>query len=233
MATEQNKTQAEIDQFNTMAGEWWDPDGPCAPLHALNPIRHKYIQKTLTLENASILDIGCGGGLLTEAMAKNKAHVIGIDAAEKCIAIAKAHAKESNLDIHYQITTAETFAQTHAAHFDAITCMELLEHVPDPLSLIQACATMLKPGGQLYLSTLNRTLKAYLFAIIGAEFVLKLLPKRTHHYDQFIRPSELALWLQQSQLQLVDLQGISYQPFCKQAQFSKDVAINYLAHAVK
>ena len=192
----------EISKFEAMAQKWWDPNSEFKPLHAINPLRLGYIADRAPLNGSSVLDIGCGGGLLTEAMAKEGARVTGIDMGEMPLQIAKLHLHESNLNIRYERSTAEDYALQHAGQFDVVTCLEMLEHVPDPSSVINACHTLLKPGGQLFLSTINRNPKSYLFAIIGAEYVLQLLPKGTHDFDKFIKPSELASAIRAESLDL-------------------------------
>lgn len=228
-----NIDTAEIAKFSAMAGQWWDLTGPCAPLHILNPCRLQFIQQYAQLANKTVLDVGCGAGILTESLAKNSAHVIGIDAGVDVIAAAQEHAAIKNVSVTYHATTIEDFLISHNEQFDIITCMELIEHVPNPSRLIADCAKLLKPGGQLFISTLNRTLKAYTFAIIGAEYVLNMLPKHTHDYKKFIRPAELAEMLKTVNMQLTDLKGIKFQPFTKTALLQDDLSVNYLAHAKK
>lgn len=226
-----NVSTEELDKFSPLADDWWDPKGPCRPLHAINPTRLQFISDRCELRSSQVLDIGCGGGILTEALARRGALVTGIDANTDLIKVARSHARDQKLDIRYESTLAENFATDHPQQFDVITCMELLEHVPDPQSLIQACATLLKPGGHCFFSTLNRTLKAYCLAIVGAEIVLKLLPRHTHDYEKFIRPSELKAVLENAGLKLQDLSGLYYNPILKQTRLTQDVSVNYLAHA--
>lgn len=226
-----NVSAQELDKFSHLANDWWDPNGPCRPLHAINPARLQFISDRCDLNSTQVLDIGCGGGILTEALARRGALVTGIDANVDLIEVARSHALDHKLNIHYESTLAENFATDHSKQFDVITCMELLEHVPDPNSLIQACAALLKPGGHCFFSTLNRTLKAYCLAIVGAEIVLKLLPRHTHEYEKFIRPSELKTALEQAGLKLQDLSGLYYNPILKQTRLTQDVSVNYLAHA--
>lgn len=232
-----NSSPAEIAQFEKLASSWWDTNGPCRPLHDLNPTRLEFITHHCTLSKKQVLDIGCGGGLLTESLYQQGAIVTGIDASEKLIDIAKTHAtltcSNNDSGIHYACTTAEDYATQYPAQFDVITCMELLEHVPDVQSLINAIATLLKPNGQLFLSTLNRTHKAYVLAILGAEYCLNLLPKGTHTYNQFIQPAELNHTLQNAGIVLQVLRGMRYNPLFKTATLSSDVSVNYLAYAVK
>lgn len=228
-----NYDTIEVDKFSALASSWWDKNGPCAPLHILNPCRLQFIQQNSVIANKNILDIGCGAGILTESLAHNNAKVTGIDASAAVIAAAQAHAAIANLDIIYKNITIEEFLTTDTTQFDIITCMELLEHVPDPRKLIADCAKLLKPGGKIFLSTINKTLRAYVLAIVGAEYVLNIVPKQTHDYNKFIRPSELADMLQYSGLKLKLLRGLQYKPFTKTARLSSDVRINYLAYAIK
>ena len=223
----------EVEKFNALAAQWWEPNGPCAPLHILNPCRLEFVQQYAQLQNQDILDIGCGAGILAESLASHGAKVTGLDASEDVIKAAQEHASPRNLNIKYFIKTAENYLHDFDHTFDIITCMELLEHVPNPAKLIQNCADLLKPGGQLFLSTLNRNPKSYALAIIGAEYLLNILPKQTHDYTKFIRPAELADMLRVAGLQLRDLAGINYQPFTKNASLTKDVSVNYIAYAVK
>lgn len=228
-----NINTSEITKFSSIANTWWDLNGPSAPLHAINPARLQFIQHFSQLESKRVLDVGCGAGILTESLAKLGAHAVGLDASEELIAVAQQHALNNNLVIDYQTSTIEDFAHDQQQEFDIITCMELLEHVPDPARLIHDCARLLKPGGQLFLSTLNRTPKAYGLAIIGAEYLLNILPKQTHDYTKFIRPDELDAALRAAKLKLTELSGISYKPFNKSAHLSKDISINYIALAAK
>jgi 2-polyprenyl-6-hydroxyphenyl methylase/3-demethylubiquinone-9 3-methyltransferase len=223
----------EVEKFDVLASQWWDPKGPCEPLHVLNPCRLQYLKKFADLENKTILDVGCGAGILSESLASNKAKVTGLDASNDLIQAAREHATQNKLEINYQALTIENYILNYEQQYDIITCMELLEHVPDPAKLIQDCARLLKPGGQLFVSTLNRNLKAYALAIIGAEYLLNILEKQTHDYKMFIRPAELAAMLRASKMQLQDLAGIDYQPFTKNATLSADVSVNYICYAVK
>lgn len=220
----------EIAKFERMAAQWWDPNGPCKPLHVINPVRVKYIEQITPIANKKIMDIGCGGGLLTEALAMLNAEVTGLDMSEEAINVAKSHAQKSNLKIHYHLNTAEAVAELQPAHYDIVTCMELLEHVPDPISLIKACAKLAKPDGHIFFSTINRNLKAYLFTIVGAEYLLKILPKGTHEYAKFIQPAELGDWARRSGLVTQQFKGISYNLLTKDFYLSDDISINYLAH---
>ena len=228
-----NFSQAELDKFNELAHRWWDPDGPQKALHALNPARLAYVAERVTLRDAAVLDVGCGGGLLSEAMAGQGARVTGIDLAPDLLKIARLHGLESGAAVDYQLTPVEALAAQSPATFDAITCMEMLEHVPDPASVLGACSTLLKPGGRLFVSTLNRTPAAFALAIVGAEYVARLLPKGTHQYRDFIKPSELAAWLRQAGMELEDVSGLMYEPWRNAARITRRTDINYLACACK
>lgn len=223
----------EINKFSALASKWWDPNGPCAPLHVLNKCRLQFIQMHTELNNKNVLDIGCGGGILAESLAGLKAKVSGVDASEAVIAEAKAHAAIKGLDIDYHAATIESLFESHKLHFDVITCMELLEHVPDPAKLIHDCVQLLKPGGKLFLSTLNRTLKAYALAIVGAEYIFNILPKQTHDYKKFITPAELENMLHITDMKLNVLKGVKYNPLTKSATIITDLSVNYLALATK
>ena len=231
--TTDNIDSAEIAKFSRISAHWWEPEGELKTLHAINPLRLSYINEKAALKNKTVLDIGCGGGLLTEAMAKMQATVTGIDMSEEALNVAKLHQQESGLQIEYLLTPAEKIAQERPAQFDIVTCMEMLEHVPDPTAIIQACAQLVKPGGQVFISTLNRNPKSYLFAIIGAEYVANMLPKGTHDYAKFIRPSELDEWARTAGLHVVDMIGLQYSIITKQFKLSDDVSINYIMRLVK
>ena len=233
MTTTRNLDHAELDKFAASAPRWWDPQGDMKPLHELNPLRVAYIAERAKLDGARVADVGCGGGILSEALAKRGAHVTGIEASADVAQVAKMHLLESKLPIDYHCTTVEEFAAGAAGQFDVVTCMEMLEHVPDPASAISACARLLKPGGHLFVSTLNRHPKAFLFAIVGAEYVLRMLPAGTHHYGQFIQPAELDEWLRSADMTLRELTGVSYNALLRRFDLSRDVRVNYLAHAVK
>lgn len=224
-----NSDPAEISKFTRMAEQWWDVQGPCKPLHIINPLRLEFITAQKALQGQKVIDIGCGGGILTEAMAKIGAQVTGIDKSDTLIKIAKKHAAKNQLAVKYSLTDAELFAQKHSQSFDIVCCMELLEHVPDPRLLIQACSDLAKPGASIFFSTINRNPRAYLFAIIGAEYFLKLLPRGTHEYKKFIRPSELATAARQANLKLQKFQGIHYNPLTNHYALGKDIRVNYLA----
>ncbi|QHB17500.1 bifunctional 2-polyprenyl-6-hydroxyphenol methylase/3-demethylubiquinol 3-O-methyltransferase UbiG [Mannheimia pernigra] len=234
----QNVDQQEITKFEKMAQTWWNPNGSFKPIHLLNPLRLSYIlEKSNGLFGKKVLDVGCGGGILSEAMAKQGAIVTGIDMTSQPLEIAKQHAKQSDLAIDYQQTTIEDFLQKTTAcsslnpmeKFDVITCMEMLEHVPDPLSVIQSCKSLLKPDGVLFLSTINRTFKAYMLVIIGAEYVLKMLPKGTHEFEKFIKPAELLTWCDQADLSCQEIKGYHFNPLTEKFWMNDDVSCNYIA----
>lgn len=231
--TAANVNPAETAKFDRLAARWWDPDGESRPLHDLNPVRLAYIADRTTLKGVRALDVGCGGGLLSEALARAGANVTAIDLAPAVLDVARLHLHESGLEVDYRETSVEGLAASTPSSFDVITCMEMLEHVPDPGSAIRACATLLKPGGKLFLSTLNRTPMAFGAAILGAEHLLRLLPRGTHHYAQFLKPSEIAADLRAAGLSLDDLSGIAYNPFTRKAWLAESVAVNYLACASK
>jgi len=231
--TTQNTDPAEINKFSSLAAHWWDSEGELKTLHEINPLRLDYINQRAPLAGKKVLDVGCGGGILAESMAKAGAHVTGIDMSEAALKVAKLHLHESGATVDYQCTTVEEFSAQHAEQYDIITCLEMLEHVPDPSSVISACAKLVKPNGDLFFSTLNRNIKAYLSAIIGAEYILQLLPKNTHDFSKFIRPSELSQWARKADLTVLDITGMTYHIFTKQYSLSRDVSINYLIHARK
>lgn len=226
-----NFSQAELDKFNELAHRWWDPEGPQRALHALNPVRLRYVADRVRLRDADVLDVGCGGGLLSEALAGEGARVTAIDLAPDLLKIARLHGLESGVRVEYRQMPVEALAAERPASFDAITCMEMLEHVPDPTSVVAACARLLKPGGTLFLSTLNRTPAAFALAIVGAEYVARLLPKGTHRYRDFIRPSELAAWLRGVGLVPEDISGLLYEPWRHAARLSRRTDVNYLVCA--
>lgn len=228
-----NFRQSELDKFGALAQRWWDPQGPQKALHALNPARLGYVAARVELRGARVLDVGCGGGLLSEALAQAGAHVTAIDLAPDLVKIAKLHGLESGVKVDYRVQSAEALAGEQPGAFDAITCMELLEHVPDPGAILAACATLLKPGSRLFVSTLNRTPAAFALAIVGAEYIARVLPKGTHQYRDFIRPSELGAWLRESGLELEDVSGLMYEPWRNAARIVARTDVNYLACARK
>ena len=227
--TTHNVDPGEIEKFEKLAGRWWDPNSEFKPLHDINPLRLDYIDRLAPLASKQVIDIGCGGGLLTEGMAARGAQVIGIDMGKAPLSVARLHQHESGLEIDYRQTTAELMATEQAGSFDTVTCMEMLEHVPDPAATITACAQLIRDDGRVFLSTINRNPKAYLFAIVGAEYLLRLLPRGTHDYSKFIRPSEMEAWARKAGLQLVDLTGMSYNPLTQEYTLGTDVSVNYLA----
>jgi len=228
-----NVNPAETAKFDRLASRWWDPDGESRPLHDLNPVRLAYIAERCNLKGARALDVGCGGGLLSEALARSGAQVTAIDLAPAVLDVARLHLHESGLAVDYREISVEALAAELPARFDVVSCMEMLEHVPDPASVIGACARLLKPGGHVFLSTLNRTPLAFGAAIVGAEHLLRLLPRGTHHYAQFLKPSEIAADLRAAGLVLEDLSGLGYNPLTRKAWLSGSVAVNYLACASK
>ena len=228
-----NADPAELAKFSDLAHRWWDPQGEFRPLHEINPLRLAWIERQGPLEGRVALDVGCGGGILAEAMARRGARVTGIDLAEKPLKVAQLHLLESRLEVRYELASAEDYAARHAGGFDLLTCMEMLEHVPDPASAVAACARLLRPGGRAIFSTINRNPKAYLFAVIGAEYVLKLLPKGTHDYARFIRPAELARWCRASGLRTLEMTGMQYSPLARRYRLGPDCDVNYLLCCAK
>jgi 2-polyprenyl-6-hydroxyphenyl methylase / 3-demethylubiquinone-9 3-methyltransferase len=229
-APAQNADPAELAKFAALAQSWWDPAGPSKPLHELNPLRLRYIEQVARLQEARILDVGCGGGILSEAMARSGARVLGIDLAQAVLDVAELHALESGLAVEYRALAAEELAAAQPGSFDLVTCMEMLEHVPDPAATLKALAALVKPGGDVIVSTLNRKPQAFAVAIIGAEYIARMLPRGTHEYLKFIRPSELARWGRDAGLSLIDLTGITYNPLTRAFRLSPNTDINYLAH---
>jgi len=227
-----NQDPQEIAKFTAMAAQWWDPNGDLKTLHQINPLRLGYILEKTPLQGKTVIDIGCGGGILAESMAKQGAIVTGIDLNSAVIEVAQLHQLESHTEVEYLTTSAETLAKQRPQQYDIVTCFEMLEHVPDPASIVQTSATLVKPGGHLFFSTLNRNMKSYLFAIVGAEYLLKLLPKNTHDYAKFIRPSELAKWLENASLQPQETRGVKYDIFDKSFAFCQDVSVNYFMYAI-
>jgi 2-polyprenyl-6-hydroxyphenyl methylase/3-demethylubiquinone-9 3-methyltransferase len=225
-----NIDPAEIKKFEDLASRWWDKQGEFKPLHEMNPLRLNFINTASPLENKTVCDIGCGGGILSESMAQCGATVTGSDMGKAPLSVARLHALESELDIDYLQITAEDMAQKNPASFDVITCMEMLEHVPDPASIIKACFDLVKPGGSVYFSTINRNPKSYMLAIVGAEYLMKMLPRGTHDFSKFIKPSELDEWARSAGLELINLKGISYNPFTSLFSQSQNVDVNYMVH---
>lgn len=228
-----NFDPAELAKFGDLAHRWWDKDSEFKPLHEINPLRLDFIDKHAPLANKKVIDIGCGGGILSESMAMRGAQVKGIDLSQAPLSVAILHAKEHNANVEYEMIGSEAIAEREPESYDVVTCLEMLEHVPDPAQIVNACARLVKPGGDLFFSTINRNPKAYLFAIIGAEYILNLLPRGTHEYAKFIRPSELNSWIRQSQLSSQKLVGMSYNPLTKKYWLGNDVSVNYLLHAKK
>ncbi|TZF91110.1 bifunctional 2-polyprenyl-6-hydroxyphenol methylase/3-demethylubiquinol 3-O-methyltransferase UbiG [Cognatilysobacter lacus] len=228
-----NFRQSELDRFGALAARWWDPHGPQKPLHALNPVRLAYVDARAPLMGAKVLDVGCGAGLLSEAMAQAGADVTALDLAPELIKVARLHATESGASLDYRVQPVEEIAAAMPGSFDAVTCMEMIEHVPDPAAVIGACAAALKPGGRLFVSTINRTPAAFAFAIVGAEYVARLLPKGTHQYRDFVRPHELAAWLRAAGLELEDVSGLAYMPLLNTARLARRTDINYIVSARK
>ena len=228
-----NADPAELQKFSELAHRWWDPESEFKPLHDINPLRLDWIDDAANLAGKAVIDVGCGGGILAEGMASRGATVTGIDMAAKPLSVARLHLFESGLNVDYRETSAEAMAAEHPGAFDVVTCMEMLEHVPDPASVINACATMVKPGGHVFFSTLNRNPKSYLFAIIGAEYLLNMLPKGTHDYAKFIKPSELSRACRQARLDVVDLVGMSYNPLSKAYHLGSDTSVNYLLRCAR
>jgi 2-polyprenyl-6-hydroxyphenyl methylase/3-demethylubiquinone-9 3-methyltransferase len=223
-----NVDAAEIAKFSELAHRWWDPNSEFRPLHEINPLRLKWIDRQASLAGKKVLDVGCGGGILAEAMAGAGAAVSGIDLSEKALKVAKLHLYESGRQVDYQLVSAEDYADQHAGEFDVVTCMEMLEHVPDPASVVAACARLVRPGGWVFFSTLNRNPKSYLFAVVGAEYVLKLLPRGTHDYAKFIKPAELARMAREAGLDTGELIGLTYNPLTKVYKLEADTDVNYL-----
>lgn len=229
-----NVDTAEIAKFEALASRWWDKNSEFKPLHDINPLRANYIDQRSSVAQRKLIDVGCGGGILAESLAQRGADVTGIDMGEAPLNVARLHALEVGVTMTYERITAEEKAQQCSGQFDIVTCMEMLEHVPDPSSVVKACADLVKPNGDVYFSTINRNPKAYAFAILGAEYILKMLPKGTHDYDKFIKPSELAQWLRAAGLELQNITGMTYNPITKHYKLdASDVSVNYLLHAKK
>ncbi len=226
-----NIDQRELAKFSDLAPRWWDPNGECKALHDINPLRLRFVDTRASLGRKRILDVGCGGGIFSEGMASTGAMVTGIDASEATISVAKLHLLESGLEVDYRRITVEELAEEQPASFDIVTCMEMLEHVPNPASVVAACSKLAKEDGHVFFSTLNRNVKSFLLAIVGAEYVMNMLPKGTHEYGQFIRPSELDSWVRQAGMALEEIKGITYNPLLKRYSLTDDIDVNYLAHA--
>ena len=231
--TQANVDKAEIAKFEALAHRWWDRNGEMKALHDINPLRANYIDSHARVAGKKLLDIGCGAGILSEAMAQRGASVTAIDMGEEPLKVARLHLFESQLEIDYQQSTAEAYATQHAGQFDVVTCMEMLEHVPEPASVIAACASLCKPGGDIFFSTINRNPKSYLMAVVAAEYLLQLVPKGTHSYARLIRPSELAGWIRDADLLIKDMAGMEYNPVTRQYSLSDNTDVNYLIHIRK
>lgn len=229
MQTGTNVHHEEIDKFGSKAHDWWNPQGELSTLHAVNPLRMEFIRRHTDWVGKTIVDVGCGGGILSEGLAYGGGQVLGIDLSDQVLEAARDHAAETGLAVEYRRISAEALADERPADFDIVTCMEMLEHVPEPESVVRSCARLVKPGGKVFFSTLNRNLKSYLLAIVGAEYLLGMIPRGTHQFETFIRPSELSQWARNAQLELLGFQGIGYNPLSKHFTLSEDIAVNYLA----
>lgn len=227
-----NADEAELQKFGDLAHKWWDKDSEFKPLHEINPLRLNYVDQLVGLQGKRVLDVGCGGGILSESMYFKGADVTGIDLGEKALNVAKLHQLESGAKVNYQLISVEDLAVQQPASFDVVTCMEMLEHVPDPAAIVAACARLVKPGGSVFFSTINRNPKAYLFAVIGAEYILNMLPKGTHDYAKFIKPSELSTWVRNAGLEVSGMRGMNYNPITKQYWLDENVSVNYLMHTI-
>ena len=228
-----NVDPAELEKFASLAHRWWDKTSEFKPLHAINPLRLNFIDDLVGLDGKRVLDVGCGGGILSESMAEKGATVTGIDLGDKALKVAKLHQLESGSKVDYRLISVEDLAQEQSASFDVVTCMEMLEHVPAPEAIVRACAQLVKPGGSVFFSTINRNAKAYLFAVIGAEYLLNMLPKGTHEYQKFIKPSELSSWARHAGLSVGQLKGMGYNPLTEHYSLGEDVSVNYLIHTIK
>lgn len=228
-----NADPTELKKFSDLAHRWWDPTSEFRPLHEINPLRLEWINARAPLFGKTVVDIGCGGGILAESMARKGANVTGIDLSEKALKVADLHSLESGVQVRYELISAEDLALREPARFDVVTCMEMLEHVPDPAAVVRACAALVKPGGHVFFSTINRNPKSYLFAVIGAEYVLRLLPRGTHDYAKFITPAELSRFIRHAGLELSTLKGMTYNPLTKIYSLNQDTDVNYLAACIK
>jgi 2-polyprenyl-6-hydroxyphenyl methylase / 3-demethylubiquinone-9 3-methyltransferase len=228
-----NADAAELNKFSELAHKWWDKTSEFKPLHDINPLRLNYINGLVSLEGKRVLDVGCGGGILSESMAAKGANVVGIDLGEKALKVAQLHSLETGVLVDYRLVAVEALAEEEAGTYDLVTCLEMLEHVPNPASIVHACAKLVKPEGHVFFSTINRNPKAYAFAVLGAEYILNMLPKGTHDYAKFIKPSELAAWVRQAGLSLENQTGMSYNPITQHYWLGEDVSVNYLMHTIK
>jgi 2-polyprenyl-6-hydroxyphenyl methylase / 3-demethylubiquinone-9 3-methyltransferase len=228
-----NADLVELNKFSELAHKWWDKTSEFKPLHDINPLRLNYIDKAISLKGKTVLDVGCGGGILSESMAMKGAKVTGIDLGEKALKVAQLHSLESNVDVSYRLISAEELTIEQPESFDVVTCLEMLEHVPDPASIVAACTKLVKPGGHIFFSTINRNPKSYLFAVVGAEYILNMLPRGTHDYEKFIKPSELASWVRTSGLSLNHQIGMNYNPITQNYWLGDDISVNYMMHAIK
>jgi 2-polyprenyl-6-hydroxyphenyl methylase/3-demethylubiquinone-9 3-methyltransferase len=228
-----NVDPAELEKFSALASRWWDPQGEFRPLHEINPLRLQWIEERAGLAGKKVLDVGCGGGILAEAMAACGAQVTGIDLGGKSLRVAELHLLQSQASVVYEEASAESFAERHAGEFDVVTCMEMLEHVPQPSSAVAACARLARPGGQVFFSTINRNPKSYLYAVVGAEYVLRLLPRGTHDYARFIKPSELSRWARDAGLRTSELIGMTYSPLTRRYRLEADCDVNYILRCVR
>ncbi len=228
-----NADPLELQKFSDLAHRWWDPTSEFRPLHEINPLRLEWINSIAPLAGKTVLDIGCGGGILAESMARKGANVTGIDLSEKALKVADLHSLESGVQVRYELISAEAMAAREPGSYDVVTCMEMLEHVPDPAAVVHACATLVKPGGHVFFSTINRNPKSYLFAVLGAEYILRLLPKGTHDYAKFIKPAELAQYIRNAMLDLKGLKGMTYNPLTKVYSLNQDTSVNYMVAATR
>lgn len=228
-----NADPLELQKFSDLAHRWWDPTSEFRPLHEINPLRLEWINGIVPLAGKNVLDIGCGGGILAESMARKGANVTGIDLSEKALKVADLHSLESGVQVRYELISAEAMAAREPGAYDVVTCMEMLEHVPDPAAIVHACATLVKPGGHVFFSTINRNPKSYLFAVLGAEYILRLLPRGTHDYAKFIKPAELAQYIRNAMLDLTALKGMTYNPLTKVYSLNQDASVNYLVAATR